>query len=988
MIPNFYFSSPFVNMNVCDSFEGSRTEKAILSKMLEEWNSKSSVSDIATKWHKVRPVSSSVNLSIIIYNCQCLSTHIADLDILLSSYTPQICILTGIGAKIRNLPKICSYYWFSQEGTNSFGGVAILIHDTIKAKMMRKEANFILIELNIQPKPVLLGAIYVPPGKSFPRDLFDAIRNKPFYIFGDYNAKHKDWLCDKNNTCGTQIKDWLDDTGCEMIFPNQPTSKRSSSIIDFGITHDAQGWKAETLKEGSSDHYPILIQSPLSAGTNNFFRKTNWKIFSFFLSCVFPYFNSLVYNLEPDTFFLLFSSFLSSAWDRVSEYLPINKYRPPWPPYLVQMARRQNIARRKYRRSKTKVNLENYLFLKNVYLNEKASFVNEKFQNKISYISQGNNIWKYVHSTFHPYAPAFKGLTTSEGTITDHQSIADTLADFYESHFENPKFDINNERHVDAINRYENISKLPNFPIDTITLEEVEKNWKKAKKKKSTDNDGLSVFLLHQLPKEYLQIFTVAYNKIAQTGGVLLSSKHAKVICLSKDGLYPAVNKLRPISLLSNVGKVFERIIHMRILEWCKNKGIYTDEQSGFTSGRRLQTRILSLVEDLRLTTAANNRPALVVFVDFMTAFDRMWHPSLVATLLKLDFPLPLLRWLVEWLKGRTMSIHVGEAISRSINISVGAPQGSVLAATLFRLHIHFLPYFFLNLTCHLFADDLAIIISGALENKFSKNVLELEKQAEVAMGILSKYAKDNILPVNVAKTKALLVHNVVAPPYPKVKYNGIQIDFVNRFKYLGIDITTKIGWGIYIQARMKKIRKIYHALSIIFKKIPVGLIHLRRKLFFAYALPHFIWLFSCWFFFTEIQQRKIEHVYCSGLKLTYNMKQWDDLTVYALAKEFTLTDYLFKYWLKFIKHLEISPEAHQYQLTFNAYLFAKSPQRCWYLSMGMRKNSKFLKRLSKNAHHSKIDIFEFLNIHGQQYGYYKHSSFTTYFFIYKYLFV
>jgi hypothetical protein len=85
----------------------------------------------------------------------------------------------------------------------------------------------------------------------------------------------------------------------------------------------------------------------------------------------------------------------------------------------------------------------------------------------------------------------------------------------------------------------------------------------------------------------------------------------------------------------------------MRILKWCGDKGIYLDEQSGFTSGRRLHTRILSLVEDLRLTTAANNRPALVIFVDFMSAFDRMWHPALISTLLKLDFPLPLLRWIL-----------------------------------------------------------------------------------------------------------------------------------------------------------------------------------------------------------------------------------------------------------------------------------------------------------------------------------------------------
>jgi hypothetical protein len=119
------------------------------------------------------------------------------------------------------------------------------------------------------------------------------------------------------------------------------------------------------------------------------------------------------------------------------------------------------------------------------------------------------------------------------------------------------------------------------------------------------------------------------------------------------------------------------------------------------------------------------------------------------------------------------MSIHVGEAISRSIDIFVGAPQGSVLAATLFRLHIHFLPSFFMNLTCHLFADDLAIVITGALENRFSKTIIELEKQAEIAMKILEKYADDNLLPVNLNKTKALLVHDIVAPSYPTIKYKN-----------------------------------------------------------------------------------------------------------------------------------------------------------------------------------------------------------------------
>jgi hypothetical protein len=115
-----------------------------LLEIVKEWNSRSSLSSISKQWHKDRPIASNVNLSIILYNCQCLSTHIADLDILLSTYTPQICLLTGVGSKIRNLPKISSYYWISQEGINSFGGVSMLFHDTLKTKVIDQECDFFI----------------------------------------------------------------------------------------------------------------------------------------------------------------------------------------------------------------------------------------------------------------------------------------------------------------------------------------------------------------------------------------------------------------------------------------------------------------------------------------------------------------------------------------------------------------------------------------------------------------------------------------------------------------------------------------------------------------------------------------------------------------------------------------------------------------------------------------------------------------------------
>jgi hypothetical protein len=114
-----------------------------------------------------------------------------------------------------------------------------------------------------------------------------------------------------------------------------------------------------------------------------------------------------------------------------------------------------------------------------------------------------------------------------------------------------------------------------------------------------------------------------------------------------------------------------------------------------------------------------------------------------------------------------------------------GAPQGSVIAATLFRLHLHFITSYFNNIVMHLFADDLVLILNGALEKKFSQNILELEQRAEIVLNQLDRFSNDIILPINISKTKAVLIHNVVTPSYPKLWFKSQEIEFVDRFKYL-----------------------------------------------------------------------------------------------------------------------------------------------------------------------------------------------------------
>jgi hypothetical protein len=172
------------------------------------------------------------------------------------------------------MPSVPNYYWHNQKGSNSFGGVSILLHNSIKSKVIHAVENFLLVELNLATSTILVGAVYVPPKTKPPFEEFEKLLDKNFYIFGDFNAKHTQWLCQKNNSSGILLNEWMEKNGCMNIFPTKPTSKRSNAIIDFAITQDNSGWSCEVIDEGTSDHFPVIFSSPFTLSEKGFFRNS------------------------------------------------------------------------------------------------------------------------------------------------------------------------------------------------------------------------------------------------------------------------------------------------------------------------------------------------------------------------------------------------------------------------------------------------------------------------------------------------------------------------------------------------------------------------------------------------------------------------------------------------------------------------------------------------------------------------------------------
>ena len=85
----------------------------------------------------------------------------------------------------------------------------------------------------------------------------------------------------------------------------------------------------------------------------------------------------------------------------------------------------------------------------------------------------------------------------------------------------------------------------------------------------------------------------------------------------------------RPISLLGNLDKVFQRAIFKHTHNHLLNSNVLTEFQSGFTPGDST-TNQLTYLYDTVCQALDHGKEVRVVFCDISKAFDRVWHKGLI----------------------------------------------------------------------------------------------------------------------------------------------------------------------------------------------------------------------------------------------------------------------------------------------------------------------------------------------------------------------
>ena len=138
----------------------------------------------------------------------------------------------------------------------------------------------------------------------------------------------------------------------------------------------------------------------------------------------------------------------------------------------------------------------------------------------------------------------------------------------------------------------------------------------------------------------------------------------------------------RPVSLLSVVSKVFEKLVNNRIVDHLEKYGLFSDFQYGCRSSRSTAD-LLTVVSD-RIARAFNRSGATpVVALDIFKAFDRVWHAGLLHKLKSYGISGQIFG-LISFLSNTRLRVVLDGKSSQEYPVNAGVPQACILGPTLF----------------------------------------------------------------------------------------------------------------------------------------------------------------------------------------------------------------------------------------------------------------------------------------------------------------
>ena len=269
--------------------------------------------------------------------------------------------------------------------------------------------------------------------------------------------------------------------------------------------------------------------------------------------------------------------------------------------------------------------------------------------------------------------------------------------------------------------------------------------------------DPIPTPLLHELLPLLAPVIVDIVNASMSSGRFPFDLKSAIIYPLLKNpSLDPNVLKnFRPVSNLSFISKIVEKVVAARIQEHMENNDLLDPLQSAYRPAHSTETALLKVHNDI-VTAVDKGSGVFLVLLDLSAAFDTVDHTILLDFLMThVGLDGPVVQLIESYLSRRTQRVSIDNVLSDISELLFGVPQGSVLGPIEFCIYTIPLGAIMrsYNINYHIYADDTQLYCSFDINSP-----TEALNMIQSCISEIRTWMIRNKLKINDNKTEFLII--------------------------------------------------------------------------------------------------------------------------------------------------------------------------------------------------------------------------------------
>lgn len=341
--------------------------------------------------------------------------------------------------------------------------------------------------------------------------------------------------------------------------------------------------------------------------------------------------------------------------------------------------------------------------------------------------------------------------------------------------------------------------------LTPITKNELVKHISSLKSSGCPGYDGISTQIIKQTHMEIMTPLLHIINLIFKTGIVPSDFKMSIVTPIHKNGPKTDIKNYRPISVISNFSKIFEKCFKEKLTMFFNKNDILSDDQYGFMNGSSTSDALHRFATEIINNLNTGNK-CIGVFLDLAKAFDTVPHKKLLDVLIHYGVRGTVSKLIESYLTNRSQVVKINKILSDRQIIKIGVPQGTVLGPILFITYLNSLLRQNIGGSVISYADDTVLIFSGRDWDETKNKVVR-------GLKIIKNWLHSHKLTLNLTKTNYISFSLTAAgrPLFSYITIDDNKINEVSSTKYLGVIIDQFLKWQPHIDYLTNKIRKLIH---------------------------------------------------------------------------------------------------------------------------------------------------------------------------------